>query len=267
MTRKAVVAGQFYSGRAPQLNKELDALIDDKPKKISALGAMVPHAGYMYSGPVAGKVYGCLRIKPTVIILGTNHTGYGEQFSLMSTDSWSTPLGDVAVDKELSAEIIKTSRLIKEDKAAHTLEHSIEVQVPFLQKLKPDVRIVPIVISHADIDTLVAIGIDIAKAIKVSKKDCMVISSSDMTHYEDHKSAKLKDSHAIDAILRLDERELMKTVARENITMCGAAPTASMLACCKELGAKKAELVIYQTSGDISGDFSSVVGYAGIVIT
>ncbi len=267
MARRAVVAGQFYPARSAQLEKELSSLLAPVTKKYDAIGVVAPHAGYIYSGSVAGTVYASLKkVNPTAVILGPNHTGYGEKFSLMSSESWITPLGEVKIDKELSDEILKTSRLIKEDSLAHRSEHSIEVQLPFLQRLRADIRIVPIVISCADITLLTAAGKDIANAIKKLKRDCLIIASSDMTHYEDQQAAKSKDSKAIDAILRLDESELVRRVERYGISMCGYAPTSVMLTASKELGAEKAELIKYQTSGDVSGDYSAVVGYAGLII-
>lgn len=268
MVRKAVVAGQFYSGRRSQLEKEVTSLMKCPLGKYSAVGIVAPHAGYMYSGGVAGNVYASIKnLKESVVIIGPNHTGLGEQFSLMSTENWMTPLGEVAVDDELAKMILKTSQLIKEDKVAHTEEHSIEVQLPFLQKLKPNVKIVPITVSFADIDTLTAVAGDIVRAIKKIKIKPLIIASSDMTHYEDQESAKSKDLKAIDSILNMDEAGLVRRVKEYNISMCGCAPAAIMLIISKELGAGTAKLIKYQTSGDISGDYSSVVGYAGIIVT
>lgn len=268
MTRRPVVAGQFYPGRSAQLKEEVVSLMRPTSKKRAAIGVVAPHAGYMYSGGVAGYVYASIKeIKPSAVIIGPNHTGFGAKFSLMSEEAWLTPLGEVKVDKGLASQILKNSKLIKEDKLAHASEHSVEVQLPFLQVLKPDIKFVPIVASYADADTLITVGKDIAKAIEASGKETLIVASSDMTHYESHQQAKTKDEKAIDAILKLDEAELIRRVEKYNISMCGYAPTAIMLAAAKELGAKKAELVKYQTSGDTSGDFSSVVGYAGIIVS
>ena len=267
MVRKPVVAGQFYPGRNAQLKEEVESLMKPASKKSSAIGIVAPHAGYVYSGSVAGCVYASIReVKPTAIIIGPNHTGYGEKFSLMSTEDWATPLGQVKIDKELASQITKASRLIKEDALAHSHEHSIEVQLPFLQVLKPDIKIVPIVVAYAKAEDLTRAGEDIAEAVKASGKAVTIVASSDMTHYEIHESAKSKDSKAIDAILKLDEKELIRVVKEYDISMCGWAPTAIMLAAAKQMGAKKAELIKYQTSGDTSGDYSSVVGYAGIIV-
>jgi len=267
MVRKPVVAGQFYPGKSARLQEEVASLIKPAVKKRPAIGVVAPHAGYMYSGVVAGYVYASIEeIKPTAVIIGPNHTGYGSRFSLMSNEDWATPLGTVKVDKELAGRILETSQLAEEDASAHAHEHSVEVQLPFLQRLKPDIRFVPIVVSSTDIKALVGFGRELADAIKKSGKDALIVASSDMTHYESHQAAKSKDSRAIDAILKLDEAELVKRVEQYDISMCGYAPTAIMLAASKELGAKKAELIKYQTSGEASGDYSSVVGYAGIIV-
>lgn len=268
MVRKPVVAGQFYPGRSARLQEEVASLLKPDVNKRSAIGIVAPHAGYTYSGVVAGYAYASIKeIKPTAVIIGPNHTGYGPGFSIMSGEDWVTPLGAVKVDKELAGQILEASQLAEEDSSAHEHEHSVEVQLPFLQSLRPDIRFVPIVVAEANIKSLVTFGRELAEAIKKSGKDVLIVASSDMTHYESHQAAKSKDSRAIDAILKLDETELVRCVEQYDISMCGYAPTAIMLVASKELGAKRAELIKYQTSGESSGDYSSVVGYAGIVLS
>jgi len=262
------VAGQFYPGSGIQLKEEVASLLKPAKKKYSAIGIVSPHAGYMYSGSVAGCVFASInKIPKSIVIIGPNHTGSGERFSLMSDEAWLTPLGEVKVDKTLAEAILKGSRLIKEDRLAHTNEHSVEVQLPFLQAVVPDIQFVPIVASYAGAGTLAAVGKDIASAIKASGKKVLIVASSDMTHYERQEDAKVKDEKAIEAILKLDEEGLVGRVKKYGISMCGYAPVAIMLAAAKELGAKKAELIKYQTSGDTSGDYSSVVGYAGVIVS
>jgi AmmeMemoRadiSam system protein B len=184
----------------------------------------------------------------------------------MTEGVWRTPLGDVEIDSELGKRILAVSSYLEEDFAAHQYEHSIEVQVPFLQYFKPDVMIVPVVLAHTGGDIYKKVGRELARAIKESKKGAIILASSDMTHYEPHESAKIKDSQAIEAMLDLDEDKLLKRVDELDISMCGYAPVVSLISAAKELGAKEAELVKYQTSGDTSGDYSSVVGYAGIIV-
>ncbi len=264
--RMPSVAGQFYQASKPALEKELSRLLDKKAQREDCLGAVSPHAGYIYSGMVAGGVLSRINFKDSFVILGPNHTGIGRPFAIMKSGSWQTPMGNIEIDADLAAHILKDSTYIEEDLSAHTHEHSIEVQLPFLQFIKRDFKFVPIIISSASLETFKKIGSQLAASIKRSTKEVVMIASSDMTHYEPHDLAKEKDKKAIDAILKLDEDKLMEEIKAHDITMCGFAPTIVMLSALKELGAKRAELVDYKTSGDTSGDYSSVVGYAGILI-
>jgi len=266
MIRDAVVAGQFYPASLDGLKSMIETMVDDRVEKVEAIGLVSPHAGYTYSGVVAGAVISRVKFKDTFIMLGPNHTGRGKAFSIMTEGAWETPLGEVEIDSELGKRILASSSYLEEDYVAHQFEHSLEVQVPFLQYFKPDVRIVPIVLAHAGGDAYKKIGMELAGAIKGSKKDIVILASSDMTHYEPHETARNKDRQAIEAILDLNEDELLRRVDKFGISMCGYAPVVSLISAAKELGAKKAELVKYQTSGDTSGDYSSVVGYAGILV-
>ncbi|MGB2629772.1 MAG: AmmeMemoRadiSam system protein B [Candidatus Omnitrophota bacterium] len=265
MVRDPAVAGQFYPGTKEDLARDLKKMIPDIPDKIDAIGAVTPHAGYIYSGAVAGEVYARLKPKQAYIILNPNHTGYGAQFAL-SPEAWRTPLGEVEIDKELAAALKKKTSLIKEDATAHAFEHSGEVQVPFIQETSPGAKIVPITCYHGDLSELTEVADAIASAISETGKDAIIIASSDMTHFESRKSAKAKDQKAIDRILELDAEGLLRTVSRENISMCGYIPTSIMLMAAKKLGAKKAKLVRYSDSGDATGDTFQVVGYAGIIV-
>jgi len=266
MIRSPVVAGQFYPGSPDGLRRMIESMVDKKTEKIEAIGLVSPHAGYIYSGAVAAAVISRVKFKDTFVILGPNHTGRGKAFSIMSEGTWKTPLGDIEIDSELGKRILATSSCLEEDHLAHQFEHSLEVQVPFLQYFKPDVRIVPMVIGHASGALYKKIGSELANAVKESKKGIIILASSDMTHYEPHETARKKDSQAIEAILDLDEDELLRRVDEFDISMCGYAPVVSLISAAKELGAKKAELIKYQTSGDTSGDYGSVVGYAGIIV-
>ncbi|MBA7476947.1 hypothetical protein ES707_12343 [subsurface metagenome] len=266
MIRNPVVSGQFYPGSASTLEEQIKQFIDEGAPKEGVLGLVSPHAGYVYSGPVAGAVISRIEFKDTFVIMGPNHTGLGQPFSIMTEGTWRTPLGEVEIDSALAKKILQASPPLKEDHVAHLEEHSIEVQLPFLQYFKPDVKIVPIVLTHATGATYKEIGRGIAEAIKDLKREAVVMASSDMTHYENQESANTKDNLAIEAILELNGDELLKRVAEYHITMCGYAPVVALLSACKELGARQAELVRYQTSGDITGDYRSVVGYAGVII-
>jgi len=266
MIREPVVAGQFYPGTASGLRAMISKLVEPGAKRQEVLGVVMPHAGYIYSGYVAGAVVSRIELKDVFIIMGPNHTGMGRAFAIMTEGTWRTPLGDVEIDSGLARMVLGESKHLEEDDGAHLFEHSIEVQVPFLQYFKPEVRIVPIVLSHARLGVYREIGQALARAVKGYGNQVTLLASSDMTHYEPHESAKRKDERAIEAILKLDEEELMRRVAELDISMCGYAPVVCLIVACKELGAKSAELVKYQTSGDTSGDYRSVVGYAGIIV-
>lgn len=268
MIRNPAVAGQFYPGTKNSLLREVESLIDSRAGKIEALGVVSPHAGYAYSGSVAGSVLSMISPRDTYVIIGPNHTGLGKGFGVDTSSAWRTPLGDVEIDTILADEIRSSGSHIIGDNLCHSHEHSIEVQIPFLQALQNDFKIVPIVASYAPVSVYREIGLSIARAIvKLNLKESVtIIASSDMTHYEPQESAKKKDSIAIEAILALDEDRLVEEVSRLDISMCGCGPTVIMLSAVKKLGAKSARLVRYQTSGDTTGDYSSVVGYAGILI-
>ncbi|MFH1190484.1 MAG: AmmeMemoRadiSam system protein B [Candidatus Omnitrophota bacterium] len=268
MIRNPAVAGQFYPASKEALEREVRSLVDPDADKEDAIGVVSPHAGYAYSGAVAGSVLSAIKPRKRYVMLGPNHTGLGSAFAIDESGSWKTPLGEVEVDRELADEIRKNCEYITSDSVSHAYEHSIEVQLPLLQFLQYDFKIVPIVISYADSNMYRVAGKAIARAIKNLRAadEVTIIASSDMTHYEPQEEAKKKDSVAIRAMLELDEVKLIRKVSELGITMCGYAPVAVMITAAKELGAVSARVVRYQTSGDVTGDRSSVVGYAGIVI-
>lgn len=263
--RKSVVAGRFYPGTKAGLLKMLSGFTE-KVKRGEVLGAMSPHAGYVYSGGVAGKVFSRLKERDLFIIIGPNHTGHGEPFSVFSAGKWETPIGIVDIDEEFANRLIARSALFKSDETAHAEEHSIEVQIPFLQYLMKNFRIVPIIIGSMEIKKLKRAGMEISAVLKEIKKDATIIASSDMTHYEPQAEAEKKDKSALEAILNIDEDGLADVVTRMNISMCGVQAVITMLSAVKFLGANSAELIDYKTSGDSSGDYSSVVGYGGVII-
>lgn len=266
--RKPAVAGQFYPLSAKELNAQINSLVDKRAKKYNTVACVLPHAGYIYSGEVAGKTLSCVNIKDRIILMGPNHTGYGVPFSIMTNGTWQTPLGEVKIDAGLAEMILQGCRYLKDDFQAHIYEHSLEAELPFLQYLKGSFEIVPVIFSCDDLFILKEIGKSIAKIIINSglKDSVTIIASSDMTHYEAQEEAQRKDREAINAILELNENRLMQKIKELNISMCGYAPVIAMLSAAKLLGAKGAKLIKYQTSGDVTGDKSSVVGYAGITI-
>lgn len=266
MVRQPVVAGTFYPSDAATLKAQIEGFIDKGCKKEKAFGIVAPHAGYMYSGKVAGAVFSHAAIPEAALILAPNHSGYGPPYSIWPDGSWRTPLGDVAIDVELVQELISECDLLEKDRDAHRAEHSAEVMVPFLQYFNPEIKLAVIVISSDNFNELKTIGANISSALGRIRPDILVIASSDMTHYEPQQSAKKKDRMAINEILALNEDGLYDTVLGMNISMCGISPAIALLVCSKERGARSGELVLYRTSGDTTGDYEQVVGYAGIII-
>lgn len=264
--RKPAVAGQFY----PSDPKELKAAIAQHTRftfiKVNAKGVMVPHAGYMYSGDVAGQVYSHIEIPNHLIILSPNHTGLGVPFSIMSHGAWLTPLGNAIIDEKISDNLIKAFPSLTHDTEAHRREHSLEVQLPFIQHLKGNFTFVPITLGHVSLEDCEAMGKAMARVIQKEKESILIIASSDMNHYEEHKLTLKKDQWAIDQITALDPRALYQTVHERKISMCGIIPTTVMLAACNHLGASKVSLIDHRTSGDVTGDSTAVVGYAGMII-
>lgn len=263
--RDAAVAGQFYPGNPHLLESAVKELIGPGPKH-NALGVMVPHAGYMYSGSVAGEVYGAVEMPHSFIIIGPNHSGLGPMASIMASGVWRLPGGDAAIDEDLAGAVLSRSSSLEADDRAHVFEHSIEVQIPFMQYLSGNVSFVPISMMAHSLEVCRDIGTAVAAAVTASRNPVLVVASSDMTHYESQVIAHEKDQLAIDRLLALDPEGLLDTVQTNHISMCGVAPAAAMLFACNQLGAREARLVKYETSGDVTGDFSQVVGYAGVVV-
>jgi hypothetical protein len=266
--RKAVVSGQFYPQSAQRLRQDIEKLIDKAAHPKEAIGCILPHAGYVYSGRVAAKTVSRLRPKDNIVLLGPNHSGLGPPFSIMACGQWQTPLGEVQINSDLAKSILNRSKNLTQDSEAHIYEHSLEVELPFLQYYKPDIEIVPIIVTEGQISIYKEIGKSIALALRESKLEnsTLIIASSDMTHYEPQERVKEKDRQAIEAILELNEDKLIDKIKGLNISMCGYVAATIMLAAAKLLGAKSAELISYQTSGDVTGDYDAVVGYAGIIV-
>ena len=264
--RPPAVAGRFYPNNPERLLQEVRGYTEAAGEKLSAIGCVVPHAGYMYSGHVAGAVYARLELPKTFIILCPNHTGMGEPLAIMSEGAWMTPLGKVRVASALAHALLESFPQLSEDAVAHSAEHALEVQLPFLQALAGDFSFVPITVGLGQVEALEALGDAMARVISAQKERPLIVSSSDMNHYESDAVTRVKDRKAIQQILELDARGLFEVVKRENISMCGYAPTVAMLTAARRLGAKRAEVIKYGTSGDISGDRDLVVGYAGIAI-
>ncbi|MBU0730274.1 MAG: AmmeMemoRadiSam system protein B [Proteobacteria bacterium] len=268
MTRYPAVAHQFYPGDPATLKKNLDKLIPRIPasQKIKASAVVSPHAGYIYSGAVAGETYSRVSIPENVIILGPNHHGLGPPVALMSEGQWEMPLGRIPINEKFAQNLLAKGSSIRADSPAHQHEHSLEVQIPFLQYFQQNLSIIPLVISHISFETCISVANKLSAAINDFDGDVLIVASTDMTHYESRKSASEKDRLAIERVLDLDPQGLYETVRRLRISMCGIIPTTIALLTALELGATKAELVRYMDSGETSGDTAQVVGYAGFVI-
>jgi len=273
-------AGAFYAGTAEALKRQIEKcfLHELGPRKIPSVteagprrivGLVSPHAGYMYSGPVAAHAYYSLALdgRPeTVVIFGPNHTGYGSALAIMNEGVWRTPLGDVEVDGETANQIVKESRIIDVDDVAHRYEHSIEVQLPFLQYLfGSNFKIVPICFMMQDLRSSMEVGRATAKIL--AGKNSVIIASSDMTHYEPHRVAERKDKTVLQAVLEMDEVKFYSIIEEHQVSACGYGPIVALITAVKALGAKEAKLLCYKTSGDVSGDYSAVVGYAAVQFT
>jgi MEMO1 family protein len=273
LVRRPAVAGRFYPARAEVLSRDLDKYLaaeESEAGKIeSALGCVVPHAGYKYSGGVAGAVYRRLPARSSYLILGPNHFGLGEPLAVVSAGIWLTPLGGVGIDAVVAQALRRSCHLLMEDPGAHAEEHSLEVQLPFLQREMRAFSFVPIAIGVSGYAALEALGHGIAEALKDLAPRPLIVASSDMNHYEPDSITRVKDRMAIDRMLALDPKGLDEVRRREDISMCGYGPTIAMLTAAKELGAQHAELVKYATSADAdaTGDRSAVVGYAGIIVS
>jgi MEMO1 family protein len=266
--RTPAVAGRFYPGDDTSLRAAIQELTGDLPaQKQKVFAAVSPHAGYVYSGGVAADTIGQIEIPETVILLGPNHTGEGKAVAL-STATWDMPMGQVSCNLELAHAILDQSDLIEEDEIAHMHEHSLEVQIPFLQVAQPKLSIVPITISHISYQVLEDVGLAIAAAIKqCENKNILIVASSDMTHYESRDAAEKKDHFALQKLADMEPSLLYSSVIGNHISMCGIMPVTVALIIALELGATKTELIRYTDSGEVSGDTDQVVGYAGVLIS
>ena len=276
--RRPQVAAQFYEGDAEALKAQISSCFLHRlgPQKLpqtnflnhprNIVGLISPHAGYMYSGPVAAHAFYELALdgKPdTVVLLGPNHTGYGSALSIMREGAWRTPLGDVQVDSAVADAILHETSLVDVDELAHRFEHSIEVQLPFLQFLYGNTfRIVPLCFQLDDYDSVREVGSALTEALVDT--NTVVIASSDMTHREPATVAEAKDRDALKAAVDMDAKRFYETIQTQHISACGFAPITSLLTYVNGVGAKEAKLLSYHNSGDITGDYSSVVGYAAV---
>jgi len=275
--RRPCQAGAFYAGTAESLKRQIEncflhelgpgkipEVVKAGPRRI--VGLVCPHAGYMFSGPVAAHAYYKLALdgKPDVVVLlGPNHTGYGSGLAVMKEGVWRTPLGDIEVNSELADQIVQESSLLDVNDSAHRFEHSIEVQLPFLQYLYgSEFKIVPICFLMQDLSSAKEVGQAVAKVL--NGKNAVIVASSDMTHYEPHEVAEKKDKMALTAVEEMDEEKFYSVIEAQHVSACGYGPIAALITAAKILGVKEVKLLCYKTSGDVIGDYSSVVGYGAV---
>jgi MEMO1 family protein len=269
--RVPAVAGQFYPRRPDELRHKIHEYMKPvaaaaQPATMKVIGCIAPHAGYMYSGHVAGAVYSHVEVPRQCVVLCPNHTGEGFPLAIMTRATWQTPLGEVSPATQLGESLLHGFSSLHEDSSAHRAEHAIEVQLPFLQTRQPELRLAPIAVGTRDFDLLSGLGEALANAVAAQSEPTLIVASSDMNHYEPDALTRIKDQKAIDRVLALDPRGLWAVVMNEGVSMCGFGPAIIMMTAAKRLGATSATLVKYATSGDISGDRDAVVGYAGIVV-
>jgi AmmeMemoRadiSam system protein B len=269
MLRLPAVAGRFYPSSAAELtalvHKYAKADAQTAPARVRA--CLVPHAGYIYSGHVTGAVFARIRLPKRILILGVRHYPRGEPAAILTSGAWRTPLGDAPIDEALAGALRKACALLREDSVGHSAEHSLEVQLPFLQVLVPDFTFVPVALGTVRFEDLVSVGEAIARFLAAQKEDVLLLTTSDLNHYEDDATTRVKDRKAIERLLARDARGLYNACRNEDISMCGLGPAVAMLTALNALDTKKSELVKYATSADVSGDRDAVVGYAGMVFS
>jgi AmmeMemoRadiSam system protein B len=269
MLRLPAVSGRFYPSHPTELTAQIREYTkaDKTVVPVRVKACLVPHAGYVYSGHVAGAVYARIAIPMKILILGVRHYPRGENAAILSSWAWRTPLGDAAIDEPLAEALRAACPLLREDSVAHSAEHSLEVQIPFLQVLQPGFTFVPIALGTVRFEDLVVVGEAIGRVLAASTEEILLLTTSDLNHYENDATTRLKDGKAIEQVLALNGRELYETCRNEAISMCGLGPTVAMLTALQSLGSTRAELVRYATSGDVSGDLGEVVGYAGMLFS
>jgi AmmeMemoRadiSam system protein B len=265
--RQPAVAGSFYPSRPEELERDVRKFLGSGVESGPAIGAVVPHAGYVYSGPVAGAVYARVAIPRRAVVLCPNHTGAGAPAAIDPSDAWRTPLGDVPLARGLADRLLTLAPTLEEDARAHRREHSLEVQLPFLQVRRPDVEIVPVSLGAASLPLCREVGRALATLVREEEDPPIVLASSDMNHYESRAVGRAKDDLALARVESIDAEGLFETVLQRSISMCGFLPATALLFAARDLGATRAEVTARRDSGDETGDDSSVVGYAGVVIS
>ena len=264
--RQAAVAGYFYSSNPGELRTTIESFVRKPQSTLEAKAVVVPHAGYMYSGSVAGEVFSAVSLPHRIILLGPNHSGRGSALALSPAGEWHMPLGAVRIDEDMNQSLREECPGLKEDSSAHQSEHSLEVQIPFLQVLQPDFCFSAICVRTQEYAILENLGHGMARTIRSLQEPVLLVASSDMTHYESAENASRQDQLAIDQILALNPEGLYQVVMEKHISMCGFAPAVAVLIACRDMGASNGRLIRYTNSGVASGDYDQVVAYAGIAV-
>jgi MEMO1 family protein len=267
MLRLPAVAGQFYPSHPHELSALIKkfTLVSPPAKQVRVRACLVPHAGYIYSGQVAGSVFSRILLPKKILILGVRHFPMGEALAIVSEGKWRTPLGDSDIDGSMAKRLRAACPGLREDSVAHSREHSLEVELPFLQALDPGFTFVPVAVGTLRYEDLTELGEGIARVLKEGEEEVLVVTSSDLNHYEDEETTKRKDQLAIERMERVDAKGLYEVCREEEISMCGLGPAVAMLTAMKRLGVTSGELVKHATSGEVSGDHDEVVGYAGMI--
>ena len=268
MRRKPIVAGQFYPARTEELQAQLQSFLalEKEPRHKPCPLCMVPHAGYVFSGPVAGQTLAKGRLQETVLLLGPNHTGQGKPMAVWPTGAWDIPGASLQIAEDLAQAVLQLHSALEEDYQAHSHEHSLEVVLPFVHALQPQAQIVPICVAEPDPNLLLQVGRKLGSMLQGWSKPVSIVVSSDMSHFLPQEQARIQDNLALEAILALDPQRLYQVVRENRISMCGVLPMTLGLATAQELGCSRAELVQYATSADKTGDYRQVVGYAGVLV-
>lgn len=266
MIRQPVVAGSFYPANSEELSAQLDSLLPVGYESRKVKGLIVPHAGYIYSGAVAGEVFAATEIPKRVILIGPNHHGTGGNIAVSGADSWVTPLGEIPIATALRDRLVAEISSLSVDDQAHRYEHSLEVMLPFLLRRQPELQIVPIALGHLSLTDCLQLGSSLAEVLKNQEDEVLLLASTDMNHFSSAKISEKLDFMAINAMTAYDPQRLYKVVGENQISMCGVLPTVTVMQAAHDLGASECKLVRYSHSGQVNGDNSSVVGYAGLIL-
>ncbi len=266
MIRQPAVAGSFYPADPEELSSQLDSLLNVGGKADKVKGLIVPHAGYVYSGTVAGEVFSAAEIPQQVILLGPKHHSFGANIAVSGADAWATPLGNIPIAAPLRDKLVHNILELSVDDQAHREEHSLEVMLPFLLRRQPELQIVPIALGQLSLTDCLQLGAEIGQTVKGWKEEVLLLASTDMNHFSSAETSEKLDSMAIDAMTAYNPQRLYQVVRENRISMCGVLPTVTVMQAAYTLGARECQLIRYAHSGQVNGDNSRVVGYAGLLL-